>query len=93
MAGQGTEQQYAYSFRVRADDSSSSTFGADRDDIQMFVNASLGLLTGGCEVCQYAHRNNSPALFCEKKKSPVNWGSPRCEQFVRVPTQTKDLIV
>jgi len=92
MAGQGTEQRYAYSFRVRAEDPGLPGFGADRDDIQTFVNASLGLLTGGCELCQYAHHNNSPALFCERKKSQVNWGGPRCEQFLRTQAQIRDLV-
>ena len=87
-----SEQKYVYSFRVRADDPSSPSFGADRDEMQLFVNASLGLLTGGCELCQFAHRNNSPAMFCEKKKSPVCWGSPRCEQFVRAQAPTLELI-
>jgi hypothetical protein len=87
MASPRTEQKYVYSYRVRADDPTVPSFGADRDEVQMFVNASLGLLTGGCELCEFAHRNNSPAMFCEKKKSPVNWGSPRCEQFVRASAQ------
>jgi len=86
MSRARTEQKFAYTFRLRAEDPSSPDFVADRDEMQSFVNASLGLLTGGCELCQFAHHNNSPAMFCEKKKSPINWGNPRCEQFVRAPT-------
>jgi len=87
------EERYVFSFRLRAEDSGSPGFGAERDEIQAFVNASLGTLTGGCEVCEFARRNNSPALFCEKKKSPVSWGGPRCEQFVRALAQPRDLIL
>lgn len=90
-----TEMKYTYSLRMRAEDPNSfdSIAGASRDEIQQFVNASLGMLTGGCETCEFAHRNNSPALFCEKRKSPVNWGSPRCEYFIRSSTQAPTLSV
>jgi hypothetical protein len=83
MSKQISQEAYSYTFRLKAEDSSSPDFVSDRDEMQMFVNATLGLLTGGCELCQYAHFNNSPSLFCEKKRSPINWGSPRCESFVR----------
>jgi hypothetical protein len=66
---------------------------ASGEDIQKLVNASLGLMAGGCEVCMYAHYNNSPALFCERRKTPVNWGSPRCDFFVRSSVQSKDSLV
>ncbi|HXY56385.1 MAG TPA: hypothetical protein VEH01_02115 [Nitrososphaerales archaeon] len=89
----GSQTKYAYSYKVRADDPTSITFdGASRDEIQQFVNASLGMMTGGCEVCEFAHRNNSPALFCEKRKSPVNWGASRCEHFIHSAMQTRDLL-
>ena len=83
MSLQKSQQKYSYNFRLKAEDPTSPDFVPDRDEMQLFVNASLGLLTGGCELCQYAHYNNSPALFCEKKHSPINWGDSRCEQFVR----------
>ena len=91
-AKSGSQTRYAYSFRVSAEDRSSFDFEASRDEIQDFVNASLGMLTGGCEMCEFAHRNNSPALFCGKKKSPVNWGATRCEYFIRSATQTQSLL-
>jgi len=88
-----SQARYTYSFRLRAEDSTLIGFeGASRDQIQEFVNASLGMMTGGCEVCEFARRNNSPALFCEKKKSPVNWGSSRCPYFIRGPVQAKNLL-
>jgi hypothetical protein len=87
-----SQARYAYSFRLRAEDPNSFDSNASRDEIQQFVNASLGMMTGGCGVCEFAHRNNSPALFCEKKKSPVNWGSPRCEYFIRSSTQIPSLL-
>jgi len=86
-----SQTRYTYRFSMRADDP--NTFGADasRDEIQQFVNASLGMMTGGCEMCEFAHHNNSPALFCEKRKSPVNWGGPRCEYFIRAAIQSQNL--
>jgi hypothetical protein len=88
-----SQVRYTYSFRIRAEDSASTGFNrASRDEIQDFVNASLGMMTGGCKVCEFAHRNNSPAMFCEKKKSPVSWGSPRCEYFIRSSIQTQNLL-
>jgi len=87
-----SEEKYAFRYSLRAEDPQSYDFGASRDEIQQFVNASLGMLTGGCEMCEFAHRNNSPALFCEKKKSPVNWGAPRCEYFIRNSVRTQDLL-
>lgn len=88
------QMKYAYAFRVRAEDQTSIDFdGASRDEIQEFVNATLGMMTGGCEACEFAHRNNSPSLFCEKKNSPVNWGSPSCEYFIRSSRPNKNLLV
>jgi len=86
-----TEQKYSYTFRLRAEDPTSLDSCASRDEIQLFVNTSLGMLTGGCELCKYAHYNNSPAMFCEKKKFPINWGSPRCEEFVRASAPALEL--
>ena len=89
-----SQAKYTYVFKVRAEDSNSPGFdGASRDDIQRFVNASLGMLTGGCEMCEFARRNNSPALFCEKNKSPVNWGAPRCEYFIPSVAQPPKLLM
>ena len=88
-----SQERYSYSFRTRADYPGSPSFdGATRDEIQAFVNTSLGMMTGGCDVCEFAHRNNSPALFCEKKKSPVNWGSPRCDYFIGSSSQIQDVL-
>jgi hypothetical protein len=89
-----SQEKYAYNFRLRAEDPTSLSFdGATRDEIQDFVNASLGMLTGGCEMCEFAHRNNSPALFCEKRKTPVNWGAPRCEYFIRSAERAKNPVL
>ena len=87
-----SQTRYTYRFSMRAEEQNSFDADVSRDEIQEFVNDSLGMLTGGCERCEFAHRNNSPALFCEKKKSPVNWGSPRCEHFVCAVTRTQNLL-
>jgi len=85
------EQRYQLRFSLVQEGRTAESVEPSRDEVQLFVNASLGLLTGGCELCQFAHLNSSPAMFCEKKKTPVNWGSPRCEYFVRNPAQAPDL--
>jgi len=89
---QRSQTAYTYRFKMRAEDMNSFDTDVSRDEIQQFVNASLGMMTGGCEMCEFAHHNNSPALFCEKKKSPVNWGATRCEYFIRSATQTPSLL-
>jgi hypothetical protein len=84
--------RYTYAYRLSAQ--SQDYYGKEesaREEIQLFVNNSLGLMTGGCELCAYGHYSGSPALFCEKKKTPVNWGSPRCEFFIRNPSQAQDI--
>ena len=86
-------EKYTFRYSVEADDPQSYDFGASRDEIQQFVNASLGMLTGGCEMCEFAHRNNSPALFCERRKAPVNYGAPRCEYFIRSAAQPPKLMM
>ena len=88
-----SQTRFTYSFKLPAKDMSSFDTDVSRDDIQQFVNASLGMLTAGCGICEFAHRNNSPALFCEKMNSPVNWGRPRCEYFIRSATQNLTLSV
>ena len=87
-----SQTRYTYRFKMRAEDPNSFDAEVSRDEIQEFVNASLGMMTGGCEMCEFARRNNSPALFCEKKKSPVNWGSSRCEYFIRAAVRTPNLL-
>ena len=91
MSKERSQEKYCYTYRVRAEDPTSPGYGGDRDQMQLFINETLGLLTGGCELCQYAHFNNSPAMFCEKKHTPINWGSPRCENFVRAPARSPEL--
>jgi hypothetical protein len=87
-----SQARYTFSFKLRAGDPNSFDADVSRDEIQQFVNASLGMMTGGCEVCEFAHHNNSPALFCEKNKSPVNWGGPRCQYFIRSSAQTQNIL-
>jgi len=57
-----SQMKYSLRYSVKAEDLNSPRFGgATRDEIQEFVNSSLGMMTGGCEMCEFAHRNNSPA--------------------------------
>ena len=83
-APQKFRARYEYSFRL--DDrgkifakSSEST----KKEIQEFVNASLGLMTGGCGQCAHFQR-----LYCEKQGRPVEAQDPRCDFFARRPGAT-----
>jgi hypothetical protein len=83
--------RYSYTYNFVAQDQRSPSSGeASGEDAQRFVNASLGLMMGGCEICAHAHYSSPPALFCEKRKTPVLWGSPRCELFSRGSAQSQD---
>ncbi len=42
------------------------------------IQASLQLLTGGCEICQ-----NATGSFCRKHRRSFSPGEPRCDFFVR----------
>ena len=53
---------------------------SSKEEMQRFVNATLGLMTGGCEVCAHFDR-----LYCTVLKKQVRVGTPRCEHFVRRP--------
>ena len=53
---------------------------ASREEVQRFVNATLGVMTGGCELCIHSDR-----LYCTKLKKQVRAGTPRCESFARRP--------
>jgi len=67
---------YGRSFVVNGSEEDSS--GESKDRIELLVRRSLGLMTGGCELCVY-----SVKLFCEKYKKPVKIGDPRCASFSR----------
>ncbi len=42
------------------------------------LQASIALLTGGCEICV-----NARGLYCLKHRHPVKPGDPRCADFSR----------
>jgi len=50
-------------------------------EIQEFVDASLGLMTGGCEQCV-----NSQGQFCLKLGRPVKAQDASCDFFTRRPS-------
>jgi hypothetical protein len=52
-----------------------------KEETMNFVRKSLGLLTAGCEQCQYSER-----LFCQKFKRPIKVADSRCESFARRPS-------
>ena len=72
--------EYQLWLKPRSRDSSGSA-EVSKDEIKQFVNAALGLMTGGCEYCQHSQR-----MFCEKLKRPVKAGGTRCEFFERRPS-------
>jgi len=79
---EGGQARFKYSLRLSTEgqvfaESSEMT----KKEVQDFVNASLGLLTAGCEQCVYSER-----LFCQKLGRPVKVKDTRCEFFRRRPT-------
>lgn len=73
-------RRYKYTFSRNANFHDSESGIGSRKEMQDFVNATLGLMTGGCEICVYSNR-----LYCEKCKKLVRAGQARCEFFVRRP--------
>jgi hypothetical protein len=88
MAEMRSGLRYRYVYTQHLADSTSEFGEASKDEIQRFVNASLGLMTGGCEVCQYSRR-----MYCEKFRRPINVGDVRCESFARRPAASTESLV
>lgn len=82
MAGEtGIRPRYRYHFVMEGNDVRGTSSEPTREEAQDFVNASLGLLTGGCELCLHNER-----MFCQKKNRQVKLGDSRCEYFARRPS-------
>ena len=77
------QARFRYSFRLEAGGRVTAE-GSEmtQKEIQEFVNSSLGLMTGGCELCEHYDR-----LFCKKLGRPVKVGEGRCEYFTRRPSK------
>jgi hypothetical protein len=76
--------RYHYGLNIQT--SFSNSFNPEEasvKDIQRFVDTTLGLLTGSCELCIHSHYVGTPSLYCEELNRPVKKGDPRCEHFVR----------
>ncbi len=71
---EGGPYRYAYHTSVRSDE------GPSLSEVETLraIQASLMLLTAGCEVCQY-----STGGFCNKHRRHFSPGDPRCEYFAR----------
>ena len=74
-------QTYTLSFFQRARTAEDDLDDHEKKEIQSFVNATLGLMTAGCEVCKYS---NGP--YCDKLRRPVKLGDSRCQLFERRPS-------
>jgi hypothetical protein len=77
----GHQLRYRYRFWSGPNGSGSESSEESKKEVQQFVNASLGLLTAGCEICVHSQR-----LFCERLRRPARIGDSRCEYFARRPT-------
>jgi hypothetical protein len=80
----GTRQAQRYSYGLWRPATVQETVNSEemsRDEALRFVKMSLGLLTAGCEQCEYSDR-----LFCTKYRKPIKVNDSRCESFERRPT-------
>ena len=74
--------RYSYTLRLEAGGQvSTESSELTKKEIQEFVDASLGLMTGGCEQCVH-----SQGQFCEKLGQPVKGQDARCDFFTRRPS-------
>ena len=72
---------YNYVLSLKAKNPQEKLDDDEKKEMQNYVNATLGLMTAGCEVCSH-----SKGLFCDKLGRQVNLGDPRCEYFERRPS-------
>jgi hypothetical protein len=70
--------RYRYYYSTEGPSPHGTSSEPTKAEAQEFVNASLGLLTGGCELCLHNDR-----MFCQKRKRLVEFGDTRCEYFTR----------
>ena len=70
----------AYAYRYRVDSESKEEVQAELEEVETmrYIQASIAMLTGGCEVCK-----NAEGLFCVVHKHPVKSGDTRCADFTR----------
>ena len=78
--------RYALRYQVFPYGPKSEDQEVSQKDVQKLVDASLGLLTGSCEVCVYSRYEGAPSLYCDKHARRVNLGDPRCQYFTRKPS-------
>ncbi len=69
---------YSYRYRVESVERTEQQSELERFESLRYVQSSIALLTGGCEICR-----NAEGLFCVKHKHTVKAGDPRCPDFAR----------
>ena len=70
--------RYSYSYHGEAGNSDDTASEAKQAADLKYINDTILLLTGGCEICQH-----SVGPFCQKHKHRIQIGDPRCADFER----------
>ncbi len=70
----------AYAFRYHQDSESRTDVQRELQELETlrYLQNSIALLTGGCEIC-----TNANGFYCAKHQHPVKAGDPRCSDFSR----------
>ena len=75
---EGGNRPFAVSYHWDEGDLNEAKSEASLAEDMRYINETILILTGGCEICQY-----SVGPFCKKHGRPIKPGDPRCEDFVR----------
>lgn len=69
---------YAHGYRVDSESKDGAQAELEEVETMRYIQASIAMLTGGCEVCK-----NAEGFFCVVHKHPVKAGDTRCADFAR----------
>jgi len=74
----GSPSGYSYTYRRDVESLEQARLEASQAEDLRYLEESILLLTGACEICQLA-----TGPYCTKHKRPIKLGDPRCEFFTR----------
>jgi len=69
---------YAYRYHTDSEGKDDLQKRLEEAESMRYIQASIAMLTGGCEICKHAE-----GLFCIVHKRPVKTGDSRCTDFAR----------
>ena len=78
MGSSARDMAYAHRYRVDSEVKEGIQAELEQVETMRYIQASIDMLTGGCEICK-----NAEGLFCVVHKHPVKAGDARCDDFVR----------